>query len=134
MGKKLYFSCTKELFSEAIPHNFSLKLCSANIQQNYRRRPIRKFNFNKVASTCSWVLYCKFATDLQSIFLEEHLLKTVSVFCVICFLVQVINNTFYWLAFIKRRPAFLNCRLIKKFFKVFFISFFIVRNNFFIAC
>ena len=36
-------------------------------------------------------------------------------------LVQVINNTFYWLAFINCRQEFVNCRLIKNFLKVFFI-------------
>ena len=37
----LQFTCTKQLFSEAVPHSFSSKMCPANMQQIYRRRPIR---------------------------------------------------------------------------------------------
>ena len=36
-------------------------------------------------STSAWVLYCKFAGDLQNTFLEEHLWGTGSVFYIICF-------------------------------------------------
>ena len=40
-------TCTKELFSEAVPHRFSSKVCPGNMLQIYRRRPIRKCNFKK---------------------------------------------------------------------------------------
>ena len=56
-------------------------------------------------SSSAWVLYCKFAGDLQSTFLEEHLRVTGSVFYNICFGASN-NNTFYWLAFIIYRPEF----------------------------
>ena len=44
---------------------------------------MRKCHF-KLRSTSAWVLYCKFAADLQKTFLEEHL-ETGSVFYIICF-------------------------------------------------
>ena len=85
----------------------------------------------KFHSTSAWVLYCKFAGDLQKTFLEEHLLGLL--LCFISFvLLQVINNTFYWLAFIIYRPEFVDWS--KTFLKVFFIFWYIFRNIFPNAC
>ena len=39
----------------------------------------------KMRSTPAWVLYCKFAEDLQNTFLEKHLWGTASMFYIICF-------------------------------------------------
>ena len=84
----------------------------------------------KLRSTSAWVLYCKFAGNLQNTFLEEHLCGLV--LCFISFvLVQVINNTFSWLIFIIYRPEFVY--LSKTFLKAFFILY-IFRNNFPNAC
>ena len=70
------------------------------------------------SETSAWVLYCKFAGDLQNTFLEEHLWGLV--LCFISFvLVQVINSTFYWLVFIIYRPEFVHWS--KTFLKAFFI-------------
>ena len=46
------------------------KRCSENMQQLYRRTPMPKCDFNKVASnrTSAWVLSCKFAAYFQSTF------------------------------------------------------------------
>ena len=76
----------------------------------------------KLHSTSTWVLYCKFADDLQNTFLKEHLWGQVlcSIWLV---LVVVINNTFYWLAFIIYRLEFVDCS--KTFLKVFFILWYI---------
>ena len=77
--------------------------------------------------TSAWVLYCKFAWDLQNTVLEEHLSRLVLGFTSFV-LVQVINNTFYWPAFIIYRPEFVDWS--KAFLKVFFILWYIFRNNF----
>ena len=54
-----------------------------------------------LCSTSAWVLYCKFAGDLQNSSLVEHLWGLV--LCFISFvLVQVKTSTFYRLAFIIR--------------------------------
>ena len=71
-----------------------------------------------LSGTSAWVLYCKFAGDLENTFLEEHLRGTGSGFYTI-FLVQVINNTFYWKAFVIYRPEFSDW--LKTFLKGFFI-------------
>ena len=66
------------------------KSCSENMQEIYRRTPMPKCNFNKVASqlcwnhTLSWVLCCKFATYFQNIFSWEHLWRAASVFYFFC--------------------------------------------------
>ena len=81
----------------------------------------------KLHGTTAWVLYCKFAGDLQSTFLEEHLWGLI--LCFVSFvLVQVINNTFYWLAFIIYRPEFVHWS--KTFLKVFFILWYILEKFF----
>ena len=51
------------------------KRCSENMQQIYRRIPMPKCDFNKVAKqlywnhTSAWVFPCKFATYFENIFL-----------------------------------------------------------------
>ena len=85
----------------------------------------------KLRSTSTWVLCCKFADDLQNPFLEEHLWGQVLCFIWLV-LVVVINNTFYWLAFIIYRLEFVDWS--KTFLKVFFILWYIFRNSFPNAC
>ena len=47
------------------------------MHQIYRTRPIRICNFKKkLRSASAWVLYCKFAGDLENTFLEENLWGT----------------------------------------------------------
>ena len=85
----------------------------------------------RLRDTSAWVLYCIFARDLQNTFLEEHLWGLV--LCFISFaLVHVINNTFYWLAFIINRPEFVDWP--ETFLKVFSILWYNFRNNFPNAC
>ena len=85
----------------------------------------------RLCGTSAWVLYGKFAGDFQNTFLEQHLWGLVLGF-ISFVLVQVINNTFYWLAFIIHRPEFVDWS--KTFLKVFFILWYIFRNNFPNAC
>ena len=55
------------------------KRCSENMQQIYRRTPMPKCDFNKVAlqvycnRTSAWVFSCKFAAYFQNTFLRKHL-------------------------------------------------------------
>ena len=50
------------------------KRCSENIQQTYRRKPMLKCDFNKVAKqlylnhTSAWMFSCKFAAHFPNIF------------------------------------------------------------------
>ena len=85
-------------------------------------------------STSAWVLYCKFAGDLH--LFRTPFEKNTSGGLILCFisfvLVQVINNTFYWLAFIIYRPEFLDWS--KTFLKVLFILWYIFWNNFPNSC
>ena len=59
-------------------------MCSANIQQIYRRTRMQGCDFRKVANqlywnrTCAWVFSCKFAAHLQNSFFEEYLLGATS--------------------------------------------------------
>ena len=73
-----------ELFSEAVSHNFSSTMRSANIQQVYRGKPIPTCDFKKNIPS-AWVLYCRFAADLQNTFLEKYLWGTASVFHIVYF-------------------------------------------------
>ena len=58
---------TKSKVSEAATQSVPRKRCSENRQQIYRRTPMLKCNFNKVAKqlywnrTSAWVFSCKFA-------------------------------------------------------------------------
>ena len=60
------------------------KMCSANMQQIYRRTPMRKCDFRKVANqlywnrTSAWFFSCKFAAYLQNTCFDEHLWGTTS--------------------------------------------------------
>ena len=86
---------------------------AANLQEETH---IKMWFQKKLRSTSAWVLYCKFAGDLRNTFLGElHW-----------------GNTFYWLAFIFYRPEFVDWS--KTFLKVFFILWYIFRNNFPHAC
>ena len=98
--------------------------CAANLQEETHTE---MWFQKKLRGTSAWVLYCKFAGDLQNTFLEEHLWGLVLGF-ISFVLVQVINNTFYWLAFIICRPEFVDWS--KAFLKVFFILWYNFRNNF----
>ena len=85
----------------------------------------------RLLGTSAWVLYCTFPGDLQNPFSEQHLWGLVLGF-ISFVLMQVINNTFYWLSFIIYRPEFLNWS--ETFLKVFFILWYVFRNNFRNAC
>ena len=89
-------------------------------------------SFQKLRSTSAWVFYCKFAGDLKNTFLEENTSGGL-VLCFISFaLVQVINNTFYWLVIIIYRPKFVDWSTT--FLKIFFILWHTFRNNFSNIC
>ena len=55
-----------------------IKMCSENMQQIYRRTPMPKCDFNKVAlelywnRTLSWLFSCNFAAYFQNTFSYEH--------------------------------------------------------------
>ena len=61
-----------------------MKRCSENIQQIYRRTPMAKCDFNKVAKqlywnhTSAWVSSCKFTAYFQNTFFTKHLRATTS--------------------------------------------------------
>ena len=60
-------------------------MCSENMQQIYRRIPMPKCDFNKVAKQryqnhfSAWMFSCKFVAYFQDIFSLEHLWKSPSV-------------------------------------------------------
>ena len=61
-----------------------VKRCSENIQQNYMKTTMWKYDFNKVAlqlclnRTSVWVSWCKFAVYFQNTFISEHLRRDAS--------------------------------------------------------
>ena len=61
--------------------------CSKHRHQIYRRTPMSKSDFNKVAlqlyenHTSTWVFSCKFVACFQNTFSQEHLWKTASNSC-----------------------------------------------------
>ena len=61
--------------------------CSKNMHQIYRRTPMPKSDFNKVAlqlyenHTSTWVFSCKFVACFQNTFSQEHFWKTASNCC-----------------------------------------------------
>ena len=68
------------------PRGAPRKGCSENMQENYRRTPMPKCDFNKVEKqlfwnhTLAWVFSCKFAAYFQNIyFFWEHLWCAASV-------------------------------------------------------
>ena len=101
------------------------------MQQICRRRPIRKCHFKK---SCVAFLHGCSNVNLVEICRTPFQRNTSGgvVLCFISFvLVLVINNTFYWLAFVIYRPEFVDWS--KTFLKVFFILC-IFRSNFRNAC
>ena len=60
------------------------KRYSENMKQIYRRTPLPKYDFNKVAlqlywnRTSAWVFSCKFAAYFQNTFSQEHLWRATS--------------------------------------------------------
>ena len=97
---------------------------AANLQEEIHTEMWFQKELRVACSTSAWVLYCKFAGDLQNTFLEEHLWGTGSEFYII--------YPFYWLVFIIYRPEFVDWS--KTFLKVFFIFWYIFQNNFPSAC
>ena len=61
------------------PRGVHMKSCFENMQQIYRRTPMPKCDFSKVAlqlywnRTSPWVFSCKFAAYFQNNFSQEHL-------------------------------------------------------------
>ena len=105
---------------------------SCKYAANYRRRLIQKCDFKK---SCVALLNGYSAVYLLGIY-RTPFKKNTSGGLFLCFisfaLVQIINNTFYWLAFIIYRPEFVDWS--KTFLKVFFILWYIFRNNFPYGC
>ena len=72
------------------PRSVLRKRCSENMRQIYRRIPMPKCDFNKVAlqlywnRTSAWASSCKFAAYFQNTFFKKHLWVAASVptFCV----------------------------------------------------
>ena len=110
----------------------SLQKCVLQICSKFTGRDHTEMLFQKrLHDTSAWMHYCYFAGCLQNTSLEEHLCELVLGF--LSFVsVQVINNTFYWVTFIIYRPEFVDWP--RTFLKVFFILWYIFRNNFSIAC
>ena len=77
-----------------------IKRCSRNMQEIYRRTPMLKCDFNKVAKqvywngTLAWVFCCKFAGYFQNNFFQEHLWRAASVRWM--FLLYVITRRHYF--------------------------------------
>ena len=63
MFSQLFSKYWNGLIQKQPSRGFPKKTCSENMQQTYKRTPIRKCDFNKVAKhrTSAWVLFCKFA-------------------------------------------------------------------------
>ena len=70
---------TKDTLQKQPSRGVIKKSCSENMQQIYRRTPMPKCDFNKVAlelywnCTSKWVLSCKFAVSFQTLFLRTPL-------------------------------------------------------------
>ena len=75
----------KRLTQKQPPRCVIKKMCSENMQQIYRRRPMQYCDFNKVAKqlywncTSAWVFSCKFAAYFQNTFSYKHLWVAASV-------------------------------------------------------
>ena len=67
------------LFQKQPPRGVSMKRYSANMQQNYKRTPMPKFDYSNVAlqlywnHASEWVFCCKVHEYFQKIFSNEHL-------------------------------------------------------------
>ena len=81
----LYHTLKKVNGLKQRPRGALRKMCSENMQQIYRRTPMPKCDFNKVAlhlywnHTLAWVLSCKFA--FQNNFFHKHLWRTTTQCC-----------------------------------------------------
>ena len=73
--------------SEAASRGIHRKRCSENVQQIYRRTPMPKCDFNKIAlqlywnHASAWVLSCKFVAYFQNTFSQEHVWTAASDTC-----------------------------------------------------
>ena len=109
----------------------SLQNCIVQICSKFTGGDPEMWFQKRLRDISAWALYCKFSGDFQNTFLEEHLQGLVLAFASFV-LVQVINNTIYWLAFIIYRPKFGHWS--ENFLKVFFILWYIFRKFFSNAC
>ena len=70
-NKNIVLKLKIRLYRSSHPEVFLEKRCSENMQQIYRRTPVPKCDFNKVAlqlysnHTSAWVFSCKFAAYFQ---------------------------------------------------------------------
>ena len=92
------FVLTKYIwYMEKQPSTVLIKSCSENMQQIYRRTPMPKWDFNKVAlqlywkHTLAWVFSYKFAAVFQNSFLWEYLCRAASLY-VTCYVRQFCND------------------------------------------
>ena len=72
-------------FAEVVTISICQNSCSANVQQVYRRTPMKRCDFYKIGllffcTHTTWVFSCIFVAYLQNTSFEEHLLKTASDF------------------------------------------------------
>ena len=91
----LVFGCLMETLVSFLrkqpPRGVLKKRCPENMQQIYRRTPMSKCDFNKVAKqlywnrTSAWVFSCKFAAYFQNTFYQDHLGVAASVFSILWF-------------------------------------------------
>ena len=76
---KQYFTSVIVIAQKQPPRSVIKKKCFENMQQIYRRTPMPKCDFNKVAlqvnwnRTSVWVTSCKFAAYFRNTFTLEHL-------------------------------------------------------------
>ena len=82
-----YVSTFTQLLTSRHSSGVLTKRCYENLQIIYRRTPMPKCDFNKVAfqlywnRTSVWVFSCKFAVYFQSTFSQEHPWVAASGFC-----------------------------------------------------
>ena len=83
--KNLLFSGIVNSSQKQPPRGVFKKRCSENMQQIYRRTPMPKCDFNKVAKqlywnhTSAWLFSCKISPYFQNNFSEEYLWVPASV-------------------------------------------------------
>ena len=83
--KNLLFSGIVNSSQKQPPRGVFKKRCSENMQQIYRRTPMPKYDFNKVAKqlywnhTSAWLFSCKISPYFQNNFSEEYLWVSASV-------------------------------------------------------
>ena len=81
------------------PRGFLRKMCSEDMQQIYRRTPMPKCDFSKVALQLYWnrtstgVFSCKFAAYFQNTFSQEHLWVAASDMRHKCSLLKSLNSS-----------------------------------------